>query len=231
MLSRSTAASGDDRRQSRVSAWQSLTNTSRVATFTTDGVGQPETAGLRGLGQNGAVDDRELVDALRAKDEAAFREVVVGYHSAMIRLASFHVSSRAVAEEVVQDTWLAVVKGLDRFEGRSSFKTWVFAILANRARSRGAREHRTVPFSSLEADERTPGVPGERFQPPSDRWAGHWSEPPSPWTDVAAARLESDETRTLIFDAIRSLPPLNRGAPFRPTVQHGRPAVSRVRGT
>ena len=170
----------------------------------------PETADLRSLGQNGAVDDRELVDALRAKDEAAFREVVVGYHSAMIRLASFHVSSRAVAEEVVQDTWLAVVKGLDRFEGRSSFKTWVFAILANRARSRGAREHRTVPFSSLEADERTPGVPGERFQPPSDRWAGHWSEPPSPWTDVAAARLEGDETRTLIFDAIRSLPPQQR---------------------
>jgi RNA polymerase sigma-70 factor (ECF subfamily) len=156
------------------------------------------------------VDDRELVDALRAKDEAAFREVVVGYHSAMIRVASFHVSSRAVAEEVVQDTWLAVVKGLDRFEGRSSFKTWVFAILANRARSRGAREHRTVPFSSLEADERTPGVPGERFQPPSDRWAGHWSEPPSPWTDVAAARLEGDETRTLIFDAIRSLPSQQR---------------------
>jgi RNA polymerase sigma-70 factor (ECF subfamily) len=152
------------------------------------------------------VDDRELVEALRGKDESAFREVVVGYHSAMIRVASFHVSSRAVAEEVVQDTWLAVLNGLDRFEGRSSFKTWVFAILANRARSRGAREHRTVPFSSLEADERTPGVPGERFQPPSDRWAGHWSEPPSPWTDVAANRLESDETRTVIFDAIRSLP-------------------------
>jgi len=170
----------------------------------------PETADLRSLGQNGAVDDRELVDALRAKDETAFRDVVTGYHSSMIRVASYYVSSRAVAEEVVQEAWLAVVKGLDKFEGRSSFKTWVFTILSNQARSRGAREHRTVPFSSLDADEHTPGVPGDRFQPPSDRWAGHWSEPPSPWTDVPAARLESSETRSLIFDAIRSLPPKQR---------------------
>jgi RNA polymerase sigma-70 factor (ECF subfamily) len=160
--------------------------------------------------QNGAVDDAALVAALRARDESAFREVVAGYHAAMMRLATFHVSSRAVAEEVVQETWLAVVKGLDRFEGRSSFKTWVFNILANQARSRGVREHRTVPFSSLEADERTLGVPGERFRPPSDRWPGHWSEPPNPWTDVPAARLEGKETRALIFDAIRSLPPQQR---------------------
>ena len=181
-----------------------------MARLTTDGIGQPETAPPRSLGQNGAVDDRELVDALRAKDEAAFRDVVVGYHPAMIRVASYYVSSRAVAEEVVQETWLAVVKGLDKFEGRSSFKTWVFTILSNQARSRGAREHRTVPYSFLEADEYTPGVPGERFQPPSDRWAGHWSEPPTPWTDVPAACLEGNETRTLIFDAIRSLPPQQR---------------------
>jgi RNA polymerase sigma-70 factor, ECF subfamily len=152
------------------------------------------------------VDDQELVAALRGGDEAAFRGVVTGYHAAMMRVASFHVSTKAVAEEVVQETWLAVVKGLDRFEERSSFKTWVFTILANRARSRGTRERRTVPFSSMETDERTPGVPGDRFQPPSDRWAGHWSEPPNPWNDVAAARLEGEETRQLIFDAIRSLP-------------------------
>ena len=157
--------------------------------------------------QNGAVDDPELVAALRAGEEAAFRDVVTGYHAAMLRLALFHVSSRAVAEEVVQETWLAVVKGLDRFEGRCSFKTWVFTILANRARSRGSREHRVVPFSSLEADERTPGVPGDRFRPATDLWPGHWSEPPSPWTDIPAARLEGQETRTVIFEAIRSLPP------------------------
>ena len=156
------------------------------------------------------MEDEALVAALRAGDESAFREVVTGYHGAMMRLASFHVSSRAVAEEVVQETWLAVVKGLDRFEGRSSFKTWVFTILANQARSRGARNHRIVPFSSLEGDEQTLGVPGERFQSPTDRWPGHWSEPPSPWTDVPADALEGKETRTLIFDAIRSLPPQQR---------------------
>jgi RNA polymerase sigma-70 factor (ECF subfamily) len=153
------------------------------------------------------VEDEALVAGLRAGDESAFREVVTGYHGAMMRLASFHVSSRAVAEEVVQETWLAVLKGLDGFEGRSSFKTWVFTILANQARSRGARDHRILPFSSLEADEQTLGVPGERFQTPTDRWPGHWSEPPSPWTDVAAAALERKETRALVFDAIRSLPP------------------------
>jgi RNA polymerase sigma-70 factor (ECF subfamily) len=156
------------------------------------------------------VDDEALVAALRAGDESAFRQVVAGYHGAMMRLASFHVASRAVAEEVVQETWLAVVKGLDGFEGRSSFKAWVFTILANQARSRGARDHRTVPFSSLQADEHILGVPGERFQTPSDRWPGHWSDPPSPWSDVPAAALEGKETRAVIFDAIRSLPPQQR---------------------
>ena len=177
-------------------------------------VSDPPPSALRAptvrVGQNDTVDDQELVAALRAGDESAFREVVTGYNPAMMRVASFHVSTRAVAEEVVQETWLAVVKGLARFEGRSSFKTWVFTILANRARSRGTREQRTVPFTSLESDERTRGVPGDRFQPPTDRWAGHWSEPPSPWSDVPTARLESEETRNLIFDAIRSLPPQQR---------------------
>jgi RNA polymerase sigma-70 factor (ECF subfamily) len=152
------------------------------------------------------VDDDALVAALRARDESVFGEVVSSYYGAMMRVASFHVSSRAVAEEVVQETWLAVVKGLDRFQGRSSFKTWVFSILANQARTRGAREHRIVPFASLEANEGTPGVPGERFQAPTDRWPGHWSQPPSPWTDVPAEALEGKETRALVFDAIRSLP-------------------------
>jgi RNA polymerase sigma-70 factor (ECF subfamily) len=156
------------------------------------------------------VDDQALVAALRAGEEPAFREVVAGYHAAMMRLALFHVSTRAVAEEVVQETWLAVLKGLDRFEGRSSFKTWVFTILANRARTRGEREHRSVPFSSLQADERILGVPGDRFRPPSDRWPGHWSEPPTPWTDIPDARLEGLETRALIVNAIRSLPQQQR---------------------
>jgi RNA polymerase sigma-70 factor (ECF subfamily) len=156
------------------------------------------------------VDDEALVAALRAGDEAAFREVVAGYHAAMMRLALFHVSTRAVGEEVVQETWLAVLKGLDGFEGRSSFKTWVFTILANRARTRGVQEGRSVPFSSLQADERTLGVPGARFRSPGDRWPGHWSEPPTPWTDIPDARMEGKETRIVIFDAIRSLPQQQR---------------------
>ena len=101
-------------------------------------------------------------------------------------------------------------EGTRQVRGAVVLQDLVFTILSNQARSRGAREHRTVPYSFLEADEHTPGVPGERFQPPSDRWAGHWSEPPTPWTDVPAARLEGNETRTLIFDAIRSLPPQQR---------------------
>jgi RNA polymerase sigma-70 factor (ECF subfamily) len=162
------------------------------------------------MGQNGHVDESELVAALRAGDETAFRDVVARYNPALMRQALLYVSTRAVAEEVVQETWLAVVKGLDGFEGRSSFKTWVFTILGNRARTRGTREHRTVPFSSLQADERTPGVPGDRFLPSTGRWPGYWSEPPSSWSDVPATQLESKETRTLIFDALRSLPPQQR---------------------
>jgi RNA polymerase sigma-70 factor (ECF subfamily) len=159
------------------------------------------------MGQNEAVDDSDLVAAHRAGDESAFRDVVAKYNPALMRQALLHVSSRAVAEEVVQETWLAVVKGLDGFEGRSSFKTWVFTILGNRARTRGTRERRIVPFSSLQAGEHTPGVPGDRFLPSTARWPGYWSEPPSPWTDIPAADLESKETRALIFDALRSLPP------------------------
>src|SRR3974390_126349 len=112
------------------------------------------------MGQNEAVDGAAPGAALRAGDEAAFRDVVAKYNPALMRQALLYVSTRAVAEEVVQETWLAVVKGLDGFEGRSSFKTWVFTILANQARSRGARDHRIVPFSSLEGDEHTLGPPG-----------------------------------------------------------------------
>jgi RNA polymerase sigma-70 factor (ECF subfamily) len=159
------------------------------------------------MGQNEAVDDSDLVAALRAGDEAAFRDVVAKYNPSMMRNALLYVSTRAVAEEVVQETWLAVVKGLDGFEGRSSFKTWVFTILGNRARSRGTRERRSVPFSSLQTDEPTPGVPGDRFLPSTARWPGYWSEPPNRWSDAPAAHLESKETRALIINALRSLPP------------------------
>jgi len=95
------------------------------------------------------VEELNLIEALRAGDERAFERLVAEYHASMLRLALSFVRNRAVAEEVVQETWLGVLNGLDRFEGRSSLKTWIFRILTNRAKTRGEREGRTVPFSSL----------------------------------------------------------------------------------
>jgi RNA polymerase sigma-70 factor (ECF subfamily) len=159
-----------------------------------------------------AVDDPGLVDALRAGDEGAFEKLVATYHAPMVRLASFYVGSRAVAEEVAQETWMVVIRGIDRFEGRSSVKTWIFGILTNQARRRGERERRTVPFSSVGVDveDAEPGLEPDRFRPPSDRWAGHWSDPPRPWSDVVADHLEQAETRAIVIKAIQSLPPNQR---------------------
>src|SRR3954453_1837835 len=115
-----------------------------------------------------ALSDQELLQRLRAGDEAAFMDLVDRYGPVMLRIALMHVSSRAVAEEVVQEAWLGVLKGLDRFEGRSSLKTWILRIVANQARSRGEREARSVPMSSLggrgdDAGEDEPAVDPERF--------------------------------------------------------------------
>src|SRR3954466_10586606 len=113
-----------------------------------------------------SADEQRLVDALRAGDEAAFEMLIDRYHGPLLRLAMMYVPSRAVAEEVVQETWLGVLQGLARFEGRSSLKTWIFRILTNRARTRGQREGRSIPFSSIgssasEGDE--PAVDADRF--------------------------------------------------------------------
>lgn len=158
------------------------------------------------------VEDQDLVGALRAGDEGAFEALVVRYHAAMVRVASFYVPSRAVAEEVAQETWLAVIRGLARFEGRSSLTTWIFAILTNTARRRGERERRTVPFSSIGPmdEESGPDLEPERFRPESDHWAGHWSDPPRPWSDAVVEHLEQAETRGVVLDAIRALAPNQR---------------------
>ena len=116
--------------------------------------------------------DRRLVAALRAGDEAAFMALVDELGPSMLRLAMQFTPSRAVAEEVVQETWLAVLNGLDRFEGRSSLKTWILRILVNRAKTRGTRERRTVPFAALaaaEADGDFTAVEPERFNPADRR--------------------------------------------------------------
>ena len=151
-----------------------------------------------------------LLDALRAGDEAAFRSLVVRHHAAMVRVASAYVPSRAVAEEVVQETWLAVLEGLDRFEGRSSLKTWMFRILINRAKTRGVREHRSIPVSAFERadddEDDGPAVDPDRFFAPEHRWGGHWTRPPERWSDLPADRLTGKETLAVVDETIRSLP-------------------------
>jgi RNA polymerase sigma-70 factor (ECF subfamily) len=152
--------------------------------------------------------DADLVAALRRGDEGAFLALVRTHNAAMARVARSYVPSDAVAQEVVQETWLAVLEGLARFEGRSTVQTWIFRILVNRARTRGARERRSVPFSSYSPiDEGAPSVEPERFQGEGEPYPGHWSSPPTPWDELPEARLQSKETLERIRSAIEALPP------------------------
>lgn len=154
-------------------------------------------------------DEAELVEALRAGDEAAFAELVREYHASLLRVAQIYVSSRAVAEDVVGETWLAVLQGIDRFEGRSSLKTWIFTILTNRAKTRAQRERRTIPFSALQPDRvPEPALDPDRFRGPDDpRWPGHWASPPQAWPED---RVLAHETREKLAEAIELLPPSQR---------------------
>jgi RNA polymerase sigma-70 factor (ECF subfamily) len=160
-------------------------------------------------------DERALIDALRRRDEAAFAELVRRYAGPMLRLAQMYARSAAVAEEVVQEAWLGVLQGIERFEARASFKTWLFRILVNRARTRGEREARTSPFSALGMDERDgaeePAVPRERFRPASDPVAPfHWGAPPRSWGESPEEELLSKETMSVVARAIAALPPAQR---------------------
>jgi RNA polymerase sigma-70 factor (ECF subfamily) len=158
-------------------------------------------------------DDAELVEALRNGDEAAFAGLVDELTPGLMRLALAHVPSRAVAEEVVQDTWVGVIKGIDRFEGRSSLRTWIFQILLNTARTRGKREKRTLPFSSFrrraEEGRDGPVIDADRFQGRDGVRPGWWARPPQEW-DGVEARIENDEVRDLLLRAIAELPPRQR---------------------
>lgn len=136
--------------------------------------------------------EAELVERLRAGDEAAFAAVVRAHHAALCRVARAFVGSGAIAEEIVQDTWLAVVRGISRFEGRSSLRTWLFHILANRARTTAARERRGEPGSDPEAD---------RFD-----GSGVWSTPPVPWSEQVEDRLVADHAAALARDLLETLP-------------------------
>ena len=144
------------------------------------------------------MEDSELVTRLRSGDEAAFRFVVDRYHGSLLRLALTMVPSRAVAEEVVQDTWLGLVRGIDRFEGRSSVRTWLFHVLVNRARSTGAHERRPTIGAG-------PAVDPNRFGPD-----GAWVDPPVPWPEEVDDRLEATALAERIRPRIDELPDMQR---------------------
>lgn len=154
-------------------------------------------------------DERMLVAALRRGDEAAFVELVRLYGASLLRLARTFVRDAAVAEEVVQETWLAVLNGIERFEGRSSLKTWIFQILSNRAKTRAVRERRSAPFSALAADgdDDEAAVDADRFRGDGHRWAGHWAAAPSDWSHLPEERLLGQETLERVNSAIEMLPP------------------------
>lgn len=141
-------------------------------------------------------DDLELLERLRRGDEKAFVTLVRKYHGSMLKIAGSYVPNQAVAEEVVQDAWVGVLHGLDRFQGRSSFKTWLFQILVNRARSAGVREHRSVPM-----DHPGPGVDPSRFDE-----TGQWISPPAQWVEDADDRLHAQRLARAIRTALEKLP-------------------------
>jgi RNA polymerase sigma-70 factor (ECF subfamily) len=157
--------------------------------------------------------DRELVAALRRGDREVFAEIVEAWSPALLRLARLHVPSHAVAEEVVQEAWLAVLRGLDRFEERASLRTWVTSIVLNKARTHGRRERRMLPFASLarrhEEGRDEPAIDPARFQRPGDERPGWWAHPPARWGDPEAW-IDDQETRAVLLRTIASLPPRQR---------------------
>jgi RNA polymerase sigma-70 factor (ECF subfamily) len=157
--------------------------------------------------------EADLIDRLRGGDEAAFVRLINTYSASLRRLALAFVSSEALAEEVVQETWLAVLTGIARFEGRSSIKTWIFKILTNRAKTRAIREKRTINFSQLE-DPLEPGQPAvdpARFLPASHPiWPGHWASPLENWSASAEDAVVGREMMGVLQRELDRLPPAQR---------------------
>jgi RNA polymerase sigma-70 factor, ECF subfamily len=156
-----------------------------------------------------ADDEGELLAALRAGDEAAFARVVSDWSRPMLLLARGFVSTEASAEEVVQDTWLAVIRGLDGFEGRAALRTWVYRILVNIAKTRGVREHRTIPWSSVGDQDSGPTVDPELFRGPEDQYAGGWRAFPPDWRSAEDSILEL-EVQDHLRAALEQLPSRQR---------------------
>jgi RNA polymerase sigma-70 factor, ECF subfamily len=155
--------------------------------------------------------EAELLARLRAGDERAFESLVSTHHPTMIAVARTYVRTAGVAEEVVQEAWLGVLKGIDRFEGRASLKTWIMRIVVNTAISRAGREARTVPFASLASEgEHEHAVEPERFRPPGAAFAGHWTGYPVDWRGLPEERLLGRETIDVVRRAIEELPESQR---------------------
>ncbi len=161
-----------------------------------------------------SAEDLRLVEQLRLGDEAAFLFLINRYAGAMLRLAEVYVTARAIAEEVVQETWMAVLVGLGNFKGQSSLKTWIFRILTNQAITRARREGRSIPFSSLsgpDSDQTESAVDPDRFYPADHQWPGHWTSfSSSNWEELPEDRLLSQETQARLERAIKALPPNQR---------------------
>lgn len=152
-------------------------------------------------------DDGQLVADLLAGDEEAFTALVRREHASMVRYAQQFVSSRATADEVVQDAWMGILRALRRFEGRSSLRCWMYGIVANCAKSRGIRERRSIPLSALTEEDEDDAVAADRFFGPDSPHAGRWMSPPEPWADDLIAQAE---TLAVVQAAIERLPGLRR---------------------
>jgi len=154
-----------------------------------------------------ADDDARLVSHLLIGDEKAFLRLVNREHASMVRYAELFVSTRASAEEVVQEAWLGILNGLARFEGRSSLRSWMFGVVANRAKARALREARSVPVSALAEDGEGDGVDEDRFSPAGSPQAGQWMDPPQLWPEECVERAE---TLRLVRKCIERLSGLRR---------------------
>ncbi len=162
------------------------------------------------------LDEMTLLNLLRQRDVMAFTQLVEQYRPSRVRLARLFVQDETIAEEISQETWLAVLQGLSHFEERSSLKTWLFTILTNKARTRSRRENRSFVFSDFDnvaaSFESSPTVDPERFKDAADKWPNHWlaDAQPASWAGIPEDLLLSEETLTLVRQTIEGLPPNQR---------------------
>jgi RNA polymerase sigma-70 factor (ECF subfamily) len=193
---------------------EAMTSDERI---TSGGISESHASAGRGRSSahntSDAADETALLDRLRCGDEPTFLALVDRYSTLMLRLALTYVRNRQVAEEVVQEAWVGVLLGLNRFEGRSTLKTWIYRILINTAKTRAVREDRTLPFSSLpelDLDLDGPSVEPDRFFPQDHQRAGGWTSFLRRWDDIPEERLLAQETRGLLREAIDALPSQQR---------------------